>query len=611
MSTTQPQPVPTDEPADSPPGLFADWMTREGAWWACSFVFHMLLMCAFLLMSSRVRPPTEDQGAPSFDEANLEDMKADQAKTLQEKFEVGNTPIEPTELNTDTLTLNQASSSEPVTADYIDNSATYSPAGGGGIATAATNQPLLGGLGSFSVRAFGSGPMVRGGGGVGVGIGTGGGPGSGGSGTGFGGRGSGARKAMVGGFGGTKQTERAVAAALHWIARHQLPDGRWSLGRYQMMCTKGDQSCAGSGDYESDSAATALGLLPFLAAGQTHKTRGPYRMTIYKGLYWLLRQQARDGDLSGGAKGMYAHGLCTIALCEAVGLTADPQLRGAAQRAILFIQAAQHKTTGGWRYNPGQDGDTSVVGWQVMALKSAMMAGIQVPAVTFEGAKRWLKSVSSGAHHGQFSYTPDSGATPTMTAVGLLCSQYMSLKREDPVMVEGMQMLMSNMPNPGGHNIYYWYYATQVLHNVPGVEWDTWNRQMRRVLIESQEKDGCAAGSWNPLKPNKDLWSDTGGRLMLTSLSALTLEVYYRYLPLYKLDSETALRSGRPLSKSVIEKIGMQSVESAMTKPASELEKEKKAAADKAAKAAADKAKAAEKPAAPPADKKADAKDKK
>lgn len=130
-------------------------------------------------------------------------------------------------------------------------------------------------------------------------------------------------------------------------------------------------------------------------------------------------------------------------------------------------------------------------------------------------------------------------------------------------------------------NVYYWYYATQVLHNVPGPEWDKWNRQMRRVLIESQSKEGCAAGSWDPGKPYKDAWADAGGRLMLTSLSALTLEVYYRYLPLYKLDTQAALKAARPLSRSIVDKTSNQTVASAMAKPPAELEKDKKAAEQK------------------------------
>ena len=76
------------------------------------------------------------------------------------------------------------------------------------------------------------------------------------------------------------------------------------------------------------------------------------------------------------------------------------------------------------------------------------------------------------------------------------------------------------------------------MHNQPGPEWKTWNRKIRRILIETQATEGCAAGSWAPQTPSPDPWGSRGGRLMMTSLSALTLEVYYRYLPLYKVDSD-------------------------------------------------------------------------
>ena len=45
-------------------------------------------------------------------------------------------------------------------------------------------------------------------------------------------------------------------------------------------------------------------------------------------------------------------------------------------------------------------------------------------------------------------------------------------------------------------------------------------------------------GSWDPDNPSKDAWGTPGGRHMVTCLSCLTLEVYYRYLPLYKVDAE-------------------------------------------------------------------------
>jgi hypothetical protein len=140
--------------------------------------------------------------------------------------------------------------------------------------------------------------------------------------------------------------------------------------------------------------------------------------------------------------------------------------------------------------------------------------------------------------------------TPSMSSVGLLCTQYLGAKRDDPAIQEGMAYLMEHLPQTSQRDVYYWYYATQVMHNVPGKQWDVWNRQTRRVLIETQVKEGCAAGSWDPFEPAPDPYAKHGGRIMTTSLCCLTLEVYYRYLPLYKLDAEEPGAANRATSAS-------------------------------------------------------------
>jgi hypothetical protein len=191
-----------------------------------------------------------------------------------------------------------------------------------------------------------------------------------------------------------------------------------------------------------------------------------------------------------------------------------------------------------------------VLGWQVMALKSGQMAGLVVSPAVMAGARQFLKSVASGYHDEQFAYLPRQNPSETMTSVGLLCSQYLGAKRNDPQITEGVTYLIDHLPDDQQRNIYYWYYAMQVMHNVDGPQWDTWNRKTRRILIQTQVKEGCAAGSWDPALPTRDLWGDRGGRLMVTSLSALTLEVYYRYLPLYKLDAEDETKpAGHPAAK--------------------------------------------------------------
>jgi len=384
--------------------------------------------------------------------------------------------------------------------------------------------------------------MIKGAGGVETGAGFGKNVGSGGAGSGFSSRGSGMRDAMLG-SGGTKQSERAVAAALNWLARHQNSDGHWSI---QHTATCKGSRCSGPGNHQSDCAGTAMGLLPFLAAGQTHESKGPYQKNIQQGINWLIRHQKNTGDLSVGTdphSQMYSHGLATIALCEAYGMTQDQRVGYAAQAAVNFIESGQN-SEGGWRYtHASQDSDTSVFGWQVMALKSGQMAGLKVNPKVLEACRRYLRSCARGNYQSEFAYQPlQSNARFTMTSVGLLATQYLGARRDDPVIVNGIEYLSTHRPDITQRNTYFWYYATQVMHNCPGPQWDEWNRHTRRILIETQDTKGCAAGSWDPERPEPDPWGNQGGRLMVTSFSALTLEVYYRYLPLYKLyDPEKAL----------------------------------------------------------------------
>jgi hypothetical protein len=528
------------------------WAFGDGAWWLSSVFFHATIFCVLMLLGNRSGSVITND-APAFTSTQQAEPASVVVRLAAPVEEEAETPEDPKELSTDTLTLKpffQISQTEQIaqTEQYNDDNPIFSERGGGG-REMDSDQPMLGGLGGFDVKASGTGSVVRGPGGVGAGVGTGTDPGSGGNGMGFGGRGTGWRKAMLGRQGGTKQSERAVAAALDWLSRHQMHDGKWSLANYTVRCE--DHSCTGPGNADTDMGATALALLPFLGAGQTHKSTGPYQKNISNGLNWMLTNQQPNGDLRAGQT-MYAHGLTSIVLCEACGMTGDPKVREAAQRAINFIEAAQNPDTGGWRYQPGaKDSDTSVLGWQVMALKSGQMAGLAVDPENMENAKDWLGIVATGIHREQYLYQPFQLPSLAMTAVGLLCRQYLGAKRNEPMMTSGSAFLLANLPDAKEHDVYYWYYATQVMHNFSGPDWDVWNRKMRRILIETQDKENCAAGSWNPDKPAPDKYGSQGGRLMMTSLCALTLEVYYRYLPLYKLEMEEEPAKTADANKSV------------------------------------------------------------
>jgi hypothetical protein len=331
--------------------------------------------------------------------------------------------------------------------------------------------------------------------------------------------------------GGTTLTEAAVARGLRWLANHQNDDGSWSLNGFRRA---GDCNCGGDGAYHQKSPGTALALLPFLGAGQTHLA-GRYQGNVSRGLRWLIEHQKEDGDLRAGAngnEGMYTHGQAAIVLCEAFAMTGDEALRVPAQKAIDFIVLAQYRD-GGWRYQPSpksQRGDTSVVGWQLMALQSARSANLTVPDETWGMADLFLDSVadSSGA---RYAYQANNRSTPVMTAEALLCRVYLGWAKDRPALGEGIDWLIEDhLPREHQPNIYYWYYGTQLMHHYGGEPWETWNLQMRDILCQSQETRGHAAGSWAPRGDH----AGAGGRIYVTALAICSLEVYYRHLPIFR-----------------------------------------------------------------------------
>lgn len=333
--------------------------------------------------------------------------------------------------------------------------------------------------------------------------------------------------------GGTNLTEASVSRGLRWLASVQNDDGSWSLKDYSRSDRSGNKG---------DSMGTALALLPFLGANQTHEF-GIYKKNVAGGLRWLLENQKENGDLRGNTTsqaGMYAHGQATIVLCEALALTGDRQFFDPVQRAINYIEAAQHRA-GGWRYRPGQAGDTSVFGWQMMALQSARAAGmdVEINPMTFTRADNFLDTVSSQPRRGDkllsgaaYGYQPRREATDVMTAEAILCRMYLGWRKDDPRMKSAVNWLVQeNLPSSKDQNLYYWYYGTQVMHHYGGDPWQKWNQRVRTLLIESQNRRGRYPGSWSP---DDYEWGEKGGRIYTTAMAVCTLEVYYRHLPLFK-----------------------------------------------------------------------------
>ena len=342
----------------------------------------------------------------------------------------------------------------------------------------------------------------------------------------------------------TPATEEAIERGLAYLENVQNEDGSWSL-----------QGHGSEVVLHSDTAATGLCLLAYQGAGYTHKQHR-YADTVARGLRFLLENQQSNGNLyrienaiSNRNVALYSHGIAALALCEAYGMTQDAELKQAAQDSLNYIVDTQHQRRGGWRYSPQISSDTSVTGWMMMALKSGQLSGLQVPERTYRGIERWLELAASPDRPDRYRYNPfapDTPSqrhgripTPTMTAVGMLMRMYSGWRRDTEAMQSAADYLLEYPPQMGSERLpqrdaYYWYYATQVMFHMGGEYWDRWNQYLNPILLESQINHGPNSGSWDPKSPVADRWSAHAGRIYVTTMNLLNLEVFYRHLPIYE-----------------------------------------------------------------------------
>jgi len=368
--------------------------------------------------------------------------------------------------------------------------------------------------------------------------------------SGFGGRGDG-KGLLLTQYGGSEGSEKSVALGLEWLAAHQNPNGSWSYKclRCKVGCDKPRSECKRKCHtpnlHTSSNSATALAILPFLGSGITPQTGDArYRQVVDRGLKFLLQNGKRRPEglsfIDSTVGPMYHHGITTIAICEAAAMTQDATLQEAAQQAVNFICQAQIPTDGGWRYQPRDPlgGNTSVFGWQIMALKSGQIGGVHVPNEVFFKAQRFLDSVVGIDQDSMYGYESSGDlhvnrGVPieyrrATSAIGLLSRMYMGWNADHPSLIRGIEYLAAK--GPDSDNLYYNYYATQVMHHYGGEAWKRWNLEQRDSLIARQTLEGHERGSWYFCGQ----WNDEGGRLYTTSLAMMILEVYYRHLPLYQ-----------------------------------------------------------------------------
>lgn len=350
------------------------------------------------------------------------------------------------------------------------------------------------------------------------------------------------RSRLAAQFGGSAGSEAAVELGLRWIINHQLTDGSWRFRHHKSDC---DGRCGNEGRIDAPTAATGLALMSLMGAGYTHK-KGPYQYQIESGLDFLesrVRYLNYGATLGGsGPQPMYAHAIATIALAEAVAMTGDEDYRKVIEEAYRYIATAQHQK-GGWKYKPQQPGDMSVTGWQMMAVKACHQAGVAKNAGMLTKAKSFVDSLSH-TDDAAYGYEIDPAGDvkffnlrkPSCTAIGHLMQMYFDTPLESPELISGCDLLAQ--AGPADTDMYFNYYATLVLHHGQSPHWKKWNQTVREHLIRTQQKHGHEAGSW--FFP--DQHGDVGGRLYTTAMAVMTLEVYYRFMPLYEVRGEEKVR---------------------------------------------------------------------
>jgi hypothetical protein len=365
------------------------------------------------------------------------------------------------------------------------------------------------------------------------------------------------RKQWIGGFGGNGASEAAARAGLDWLARHQAEDGHWGpdcLSHQPNGRCKADKPCGGSGA-EHAVAQTALAVLAMQAGGHYDFNKQDYSDRVRKGLDWLVTTQRDDGCFinphSAGRCNMYEHGIATFALadaCEMAESAERPQegqrYRKAAQKAVRFIVEHQHDD-GGWRYTEDryERSDTSVSGWQILALKAAKRGKVvDIDPPFIERVEKFFKTCELN-DHGRTAYQPGSVITNATTGVGMLFHQFILERPDSPLVKEAAKYLADlaegsqdnpvprrrrrAMPIGGQDDMYMLYNCTLAMFQAGGQEWKRWNDVNRDRIIELQRKEEnqCVRGSWDPCCQ----WDGQGGRIYTTALGVLTLEVYYRY----------------------------------------------------------------------------------
>lgn len=369
-------------------------------------------------------------------------------------------------------------------------------------------------------------------------------------------------------FGGSDETERAVAEGLAWLAAHQRSDGVWDRRGFDQLCPEDDrcsQTALTQLDRDADVGVSALAAMAFLGAGFTHES-GKYAETLSRVFSYILAQQNVSGSFaSDSSYQIYNDSVAAIAISEAYAMTREPILKEPLERVIGHLARCQ-QAGGGWDLTADTStnrNDTTVSAWVLMALKSAEAAGVSAPVetrlrllahfdrATLPDGRVWHsdKTERTARRPAVLLGVSDRRFGPGITATGLYARAAFGLRMDEPVAERQLKLLLSDLPDfvelnrresTVWHNEYAWYYGTMAMFNVGGEPWREWNAALRRTVLEHQErpvsrkgKRGHRYGSWPAFGKEWGRWGRSGGRIYSTAINTLTLEIYYRHVPAY------------------------------------------------------------------------------
>lgn len=348
---------------------------------------------------------------------------------------------------------------------------------------------------------------------------------------------------------GDARTEAAVMKVLWWLKDQQKTDGTWTGGNIP--------------------ANVGFALLTYLAHGEYPGSESPYQRdfgpVVMAAVDWICANVYTDGSgtcrIRNADGNEYAFLITTYAMCEAYGMTKNPNIKDVALQMLERIVRGQGPT-GGWDYKlnaASSRDDVSYMGWAIQALKAGKMAGLR-PSGLDMAIKKAIHCLKTRNYSdtGGFTYTPRAGNTGGSTGlagVGTLAMQLLGHGSE-PEAVNGLQVMRNWTPSfdaatldttgkrPGGSPQYYCYYAAQCKYQagmkkgatkVDEKTWYDWNAAMKAkypsAIIDLPKRVKDWSGKDHKQGYYKNLDAHSSRPVMDTCLVALQLMVYYRYLP--------------------------------------------------------------------------------